>query len=520
MNTIKSIRVCVLACSYSGSDSALKEYEEDLIQSPQHYFGEEDAGYTFHLELIRKATAYRQIRQLVKSGKYDVFYNQCDGAIEEDRAGVEVVQALEGFNVPYTGATSKYYEMSKPDMKMVCHYYGIETAKFAVLEPGDDVANLCAHLQFPVIVKHISGYSSVGMDKSCKVFSMAALVQRVEKFLAEFQFALVEEFIIGDEATVLACADATQPDGVRVFGPVQVTFPEGEDFKHFQLKWEAYDGMAWTPVPVEDPALPTMINMARKAFKRMMGGVGYGRIDVRIDRERNNRVVFLEINPNCGIMYPYGQEGSADWILRLSEDLKQKEFAKLQIHEAVDRWQRLKAKYTRRYDPVRGYHLQASEDILKGTTVFNDECKDVRLCTKPYVEEHFTQEDYEDFIHNAWPIGRDGHYYALWNRDPALWRSFNHSCCPNLAFAVNRSLNVVALRDIRVGEELTMDYRQFMDYTMPPFTCSCGNPNCEGVVVPGSLVGTPVSSISEAKTPPETIIDNVNMCSLNPVVLF
>lgn len=46
------------------------------------------------MKLIKKATAYRQIRQLVMSGKYDVFYNQCDGAKDEDRAGVEVVQAL------------------------------------------------------------------------------------------------------------------------------------------------------------------------------------------------------------------------------------------------------------------------------------------------------------------------------------------------------------------------------------------------------------------------------------------
>lgn len=495
----RPIRVCVLVCSYEGSDSALKAYEGDLVQTPQHFFGEEDEGrYVFHLESVKKATAYRQIRQLVMSGMYDVFYNQCDGAKDEDRAGVEVVQALEEFQVPYTGATSKYYEMSKPDMKVVCHYYGITTAKHVVLEPGDDVAACCASLRFPVIVKHISGYSSVGMDRTCKVAAMPELVKRVAAFIEEYQFALVEEFVKGDEATVLACNDASEPDGVRVFHPVRVSFPPGEDFKHFELKWASYEGMEWKRVSDADPALPSMVDTARRAFKRMMGGVGYGRVDLRIDREDDNRVVFLEINPNCGIMYPFGQEGSADWILRLSPSMKQKEFAMLQIDEALRRNARLKPLYIRKYDPVRGYHLRSTCNISVDTIVFQDEGKEVRLCTKPYVYATFTPADLEDFTLNAWPIGREGHYYALWNHDPAHWRRFNHSCSPNLAFAHNRSLNVRAIRDIKKGEELTMDYRQFMDDTMPAFQCTCGSPNCSGIVTLGSLINTPVCAVKKS----------------------
>ncbi|CAJ1013571.1 D-ala D-ala ligase C-terminus/SET domain containing protein, putative [Leishmania lindenbergi] len=496
----KPIRVCVLASSYEGSDSELKEYEGDLTQTPQNYFCSGDANYAFHLELIKKATAYRQIRQLVMSGKFDVFYNQCDGAKDEDRAGVEVVEALAEFKVPHTGAIAKYYEMSKPDMKLVAHYYNIATANYAVLEPGDDIESLCGHLEFPCIIKHISGYSSVGMDKSCKVYDMAQLVDRATRFMAEYQFALVEEFVSGDEATILACNDCTQPEGVRVFPPVQVTFPEGEDFKHFQLKWASYEGMKWKQVPEMDPALQDMISIARSAFKRMMGGIGYGRIDVRIDRQRNNKVVFLEINPNCGIMYPYGQEGSADWILRLNKGFQQRDFAILQIREALARCQRERLLYVRRFDPARGYHLRAAEDISVGTTIFQDECRPVRLCTKPYALEHFPKEDYSDFQQNAWPVGRDGHYYALWDHDPAQWRAFNHSCAPNMSFAPRRSLNVVALRNIPKGEELTMDYRQFMDSTMPGFQCNCGTEKCEGYVSPGSLSDSPTAKIESPPT--------------------
>lgn len=483
----KPIRVCVLACSYEDSCSELKEFEEDLIQTPQHYFTNEDKEeYIFSLVLIKKATAYKQIRQLVMSKKYDVFYNQCDGAKDEDRAGLEVVQTLEEFNVPFTGAMSKYYEMTKPDMKMVCFYYGIPTANHVLLSVDDeeDIAVSCEHLRFPLIVKHMSGYSSIGMEKNSKVLNMEELVPRVKEFMEVYQFALVEEFISGDEATILVCNDTSEPDGIRVFPPVKVNFPPGEDFKHFKLKWESYEGMEWQLVPEDDAALPKMLETASRAFRHMMGGVGYGRVDVRINRETND-VIFLEINPNCGIMYPYGQEGSADWILRLAPDFHQKEFAMLQIKEAIERNKHNQKVYVRKFHPKRGYHLCAACDLPKGHIVFFDEGQHQRLCTKPFVLQYCKNEEaYKDFAENAWPIGAEGHYYALWDHDPAQWRHFNHSCSPNMQFAGRRSLNVITTRAVKKGEELTMDYRQFMDSTMPPFQCHCQSLNCDKLIVP------------------------------------
>ncbi len=38
----------------------------------------------------------------------DVYVNLCDGAWDEDRAGMEVVKALEMFKVPFTGASSEF----------------------------------------------------------------------------------------------------------------------------------------------------------------------------------------------------------------------------------------------------------------------------------------------------------------------------------------------------------------------------------------------------------------------------
>lgn len=43
--------------------------------------------------------------------------NLCDGFADENKAGAEVIEALEKFNIPYTGS-SKYQDgITKKDMK-------------------------------------------------------------------------------------------------------------------------------------------------------------------------------------------------------------------------------------------------------------------------------------------------------------------------------------------------------------------------------------------------------------------
>ena len=53
-------------------------------------------------------------------------------------------------------------------------------------------------------------------------------------------------------------------------------------------------------------------------------------------------------------------------------------------------------------------------------------------------------------------------------------------------------LNVVALRNISKGEELTLNYASFLDENMEPFNCRCGAENCCGLVT-----GTINNSVTE-----------------------
>eukprot|EP00742_Colponemidia_sp_Colp-10_P024667 GILJ01029662.1.p1 GENE.GILJ01029662.1~~GILJ01029662.1.p1 ORF type:complete len:281 (+),score=35.76 GILJ01029662.1:25-867(+) len=233
-------------------------------------------------------------------------------------------------------------------------------------------------------------------------------------------------------------------------------------------------------MPATDPAYEHVISVTRDSFTEMMGGIGFGRVDLRIDRE-TNKAVFLEINPNCGIMYPPGQEGSADWILKIGENGvdQHRNFAVLQINEAIRRNFAERPLYRRGFSERRGFFLRALRNIPASYVIFHDEGRMFRLATKNYVEKNWKGRDLEYFKQSSWPLGPDNHYFALWDVNPAEWKSFNHSCSPNMAFEDENGLNVVAKRDIIAGEELTMDYRTFMRSTeILPFRCLCGATDC------------------------------------------
>ncbi len=58
---------------------------------------------------------------------------------------------------------------------------------------------------------------------------------------------------------------------------------------------------------------------------------------------------------------------------------------------------------------------------------------------------------------------------------------FNHSCDPNCGF--KSSIEFVALKNIKSGEELTFDYA-FCESLIESFKCKCGASNCRKIIKP------------------------------------
>jgi len=84
---------------------------------------------------------------------------------------------------------------------------------------------------------------------------------------------------------------------------------------------------------------------------------------------------------------------------------------------------------------------------------------------------------------NAWIFCIDEQFDLDGNVDWNPARHLNHSCSPNAeAQDIDGRIWIVALRDIRAGEEITFNYNYDLeDYREHP--CKCGAANCVGYMV-------------------------------------
>ena len=86
------MRICLLTNQDLNADPFP---DDDWPCDPRPFVPEAE----WHAEMLEKATAVRRIRELAKEG-FDVFFNLCDGARDEDdNPGIEVVRTLEKLQV-------------------------------------------------------------------------------------------------------------------------------------------------------------------------------------------------------------------------------------------------------------------------------------------------------------------------------------------------------------------------------------------------------------------------------------
>jgi hypothetical protein len=77
--------------------------------------------------------------------------------------------------------------------------------------------------------------------------------------------------------------------------------------------------------------------------------------------------------------------------------------------------------------------------------------------------------------------------------NPDFLRYTNHSCCPNIFFDTT-AYEIVCLRDIKPGDELTYFYPSTEWEMAQPFQCLCGCKNCLGYIGGASYLSQEVLS--------------------------
>ncbi|MDH3744312.1 MAG: D-alanine--D-alanine ligase [Acidobacteriota bacterium] len=290
---------------------------------------------TWHLATLEKATSVEQVKNLAKEG-YDLFFNLCDGAADQDEPGIEVVQTLEELQLPFTGANSEFYEPTRERMKEACRAEGIATANHAFARNEADVQRAGEQLTFPLFVKHHNSYASVALSRHSRVRTPAGLRRQARKIISRFGAAMIEEYIEGTECTVLVAENPDDPQRPTTYIPMQYRFPDGESFKHDRLKWVDYDRLS--SFPVSDPALEERLRDTAARFFVAMGGTSFARCDLRVDAQ--GTPFMLEINPNCGVYYPATDPGSADLCL-LQEPAGHEAFTRQLVRAAFNRHRRV-----------------------------------------------------------------------------------------------------------------------------------------------------------------------------------
>ncbi len=458
------MRVCLLTNQHLDADPFP---EDDWPCDPRPFLPEAD----WELGVLDKETAVEQVVALTRRG-FDLFFNLCDGAWDEANPGIEVVQTLERMRLPFTGSNSEFYEPTREAMKRVCRAWGIDTPAHVVAHTAEDVERAAGSLRFPLFVKHPSSYASVGLTRESRVDDPAALRRQADRMMTAYGAALIEEYIDGIECTVLVAENPDDPMRPVTYKPIQYRFPDGESFKHSDMKWVDY--AALETAAVADAGLEARLRDAAARFFVGLRGSGYGRCDLRVDAE--GRAFMLEINPNCGLYYPPEDAGSADFCL-LNDPAGHAGFTRLIVEAAFRRHRRSLPVWEALPRPGGGYGVYATRPLAAGERILSFEGAAHRLVSRSQVEAGWSERRRQRFRRHAWPLTDELWVYPA--RDPEEWTPVRHGCEPTAWLS---GLDVVARRPLAAGDEVTVDYATYRNELMPAFRCDCGAACCRGVI--------------------------------------
>ncbi len=262
--------------------------------------------------------------------------NLCDGDEYNGSPGLSVIRLLDELGLPYTGSDLRFYEAttSKIFMKELFDQSGVPTPSWEKV--GIDhlpVNGIFERLGKPLIVKPAISAGSMGIGVRNVVEGKKELEALIHTLEAQYRGwslttggILAEQFVTGPEFTTLIVGPWDQPEHCIIYPPVERVFhpalPEKERFLSFDRLWEIYE----TESPIGDYedfyqyALPKpewieLIGQVSFLAYQAVQGVGYGRVDLRMDVSGQLQV--LEVNAQCGLSEDENYT-SIGAILRLS----------------------------------------------------------------------------------------------------------------------------------------------------------------------------------------------------------
>ena len=471
----RPLKICILNPNFNNSGSILADC--DPAKDPRPSLPS-ILPWTWKMHYIDKAVSHSQL-QKIREGNFDIYFNFCDGGFDEDCAGLDLIKALEYFNLPYVGCDSKFFARTKKSMKRMFTSCGIPTPAYHFAYNEQDIESAVKRLKnYPLIVKHFDGYSSVGMTQKSRVCNKEELREQARLLIKEYGGALIEEYIEGDEYTVLVLANIENSQEPIVLDPVKMEFEAGETFKHFELKNIYYEGYDAGAVRSEE-LKAKLKELAKNTFLWWDENASFGRLDIRVNKA--GEIFVLEINASPSIFYPsIDIHGSADLIIKNDPNWGFEKTILYMIHMAFVLHERKQKPYNISYrEGSNILGMFALRDIKAGELIRSDEGKPVNIISKKSAEKKFTGVHKDWFKRYAIPVN-DG-LYSIPSEDLELWEPLNHSCEPNVWYREGE-LALEAMKDIKAGEEILIDYCVLWSDEEMKFECDCGSRGCRKIV--------------------------------------
>ena len=228
----------------------------------------------------------------------DLVFNLCESIDGVAALEPPVISVLELLNLPYTGGSSWTTALClrKHVVNEALQGAGLPVPKFAVVRRGGTIPSV----GFPAICKPAAEDASIGVEQRSVVRTTRQLTERVSAMLERWDEVLVQRYVEGREVNVGILGDATLPIAEIDFGRM----PKGMwRIVTYTSKWEtgSLEDLGSAPrCPARLPAaVATQLRRVAIAAWRLVGGTGYGRVDLRVDER--GRPWILEVNANPDI---------------------------------------------------------------------------------------------------------------------------------------------------------------------------------------------------------------------------
>ena len=231
----------------------------------------------------------------VRRAKPGLAFNLCEGIDGNATLESSVIAALELLGIPYTGSGS--WTTSACLRKNVVNTL-LDAARLPVPRWGLARAGEPAPIVgFPAICKPAAEDASLGVEQRSVVRSTRALVARLAEMHEEWDEIVVQRFIAGREVNVGIVGDTVLPIAEIDFSAMPSRYWR---IVSYRSKWQtgSDEDMGSVPRCPADlpPELTSELRRIALAAWRVVGGTGYGRVDLRIDDEM--RPWILEVNAN------------------------------------------------------------------------------------------------------------------------------------------------------------------------------------------------------------------------------